>query len=304
MNNTPNTNVHKQTVLFAIISLLVMAVIVLGLYAYSLQNKVEEAWETNEDKDEKLVLLHQQLDSFQIELTQRMLYIKQLGGKTDSLEIMISQIQQDKNELVAKNQFNYRRYIEIKAKKQQYIAEIQLRDEEIELLITENKKLKKQNKALQTDIQRRKNSVAESRIQIDSLQSLQDKANKRLEQASRLKAYHINIEAINKRGKIRQDTRYRSKQAMNLRITYLIVQNKAAEEKNYQTTIKIKNAEGKIISQYPAEKYTVAHNFAYKGNDTEIEILYEREERFDKGIYLVEVYIDDYKAGSTTFEIY
>jgi len=174
-------------------------------------------------------------------------------------------------------------------------------ENKVEELLLENKKLESENSNLL--------------INVDSLNTITDSLSGKVAIASILNAEYIDVNAYKKRREKYRKTKL-AKRANKIELTCKIMKNPITVKGEKIVLLKIISPEGKSLGNFTKTGSTNEHqangsvgyadfkSFSYAGNEQEITLSFETEERnFLEGNYLLEVFIDGQVSGSATFSL-
>ena len=183
---------------------------------------------------------------------------------------------------------------------------LKLKDEEIEKLrevneelLTENTSLKTEKNTLSTTLR----EVNESKEELESKVAL----------ASQLRAENFKVIAINARGKER-DMPAKSRQIDKIKVVFNIAENEVAPIEGKNIMIRIVDDKGQVIFDVAKgsgtfmynnkeEFFTASQEILFDNSKQELSFEYMKGSSYPPGLYLLEAYTDDYKMGSTQFEV-
>lgn len=296
---------NKQTILIAIIAVLVVALGILGFFVFQMNNEREDALVDLDQKKQELQDTYLQLDSLSLQLQEALEEKERLGQQDDSLRQVIEKLEREKRQIRSGVDLTNRRYKEIKAKLSEYEALIVAKDEEIARLRDENTALRSEKDSL---------SATNENLsgQLNELEETTEKLSSKLSEASALRAYNINVIAVNSRGKERTDGDYKNRHIDKLKIVFQIGENKAADPGNRKVLIRIVGPGGKAISdlatgsgsfEYEGSElfYTTAKEILYDNTTQNVTVLYNRGKDYEDGKHIVELYAEGNLIGKSSF---
>ncbi len=175
-------------------------------------------------------------------------------------------------------------------------------ENKVDELLLENKKLETEN----TDL----------KVNVDSLNTVTTDLTNKVAIASTLNAEYIKVSAFKKKRANKYRKTKLAKRTNKIEMTCKIMQNTITENGEKTVLLKIVSPEGKSLGNYTKTGNTSEHqangsvgyadfkSFSYTGEEQELVLSYETEEReFPKGNYLLEVIIDGQVSGTATFTL-
>ncbi len=297
---------NKQTIFIAVIALLIVALAILGFFTYQLSGERTDALVNLEQKQDELQSTYLQMDSLSIRLQEVLAEKERLGEQDDSLRQVIAQLEKEKRQVRSGVDLTNRRYQEIKNKLADYENLIAAKDREIAQLRQENTALRSQKDSLSATTENLSGRV-------DELAQTTEKLSSKLNQASALKAYGLQVIAINKKGKERDEGEYKARQIDQIKIIFQIGENKAADPGNRKILIRLIEPNGKVVSDltagsgsftYNGEErlFTTAKEILYDNTAQRVTVLYNRGgAEYASGKHTVELYAEGNLIGQTSF---
>lgn len=298
----------KRTLsLVAIITALVAVIAFLGYYAYDLKQQVKADVAALETKQQQLQRVYTKLDSISNVLEEKILEIKQLGGKVDGLEKIKKQVEKEKYELKLSKKIPNSKYQKIIAKIHEYELMLVEKDTEIVKLRALNEQLANENSGL-------KQQTDSMQSQIEAAKSNVEDLDKKMKAAAILKVTYILVQAVDENNKVRTEPEYKSKHIDILRLTFRFDDNKIAEHGKRKLYFKIINPQGIVIDEPKGGggkfsengqeySYTASQETLFNNNGQPFIMDYQRGKPFESGQYLVEIFCDGAKIGQTNFVV-
>lgn len=190
---------------------------------------------------------------------------------------------------------------QLKAKYAKVVALNSELENRIDELLVENKTLYEKNESLKKDL----SSVSQEK----------DNLGKKVYTGSKLKAEYFTVSVYKKRSSGKFKETKLAKRANKIEVEFSLLDNAIAEKTEKTVYLKIVAPTGKVLGNpimgsdefeiegvEEKEKFSVKKQFTYTGEKQEMTLSYLEEElRFEKGIYLVEIYVDNYLAGSYSY---
>jgi hypothetical protein len=305
-NFEKDSNAKKDQSKNIIIIVLVLLVIISGIKLYTdyidRTKKTEEILLLSTENND----LNQRLDSVTYQLDLRIKEIEKLGGDVKALEAV-------RDQMIAERNSNKQRTASEIANLNNRINNlnnlIAQKDQEILELRAANQQLFSENQNLKTTKAEIEEEVAQLNIQRQDLQA-------KVNVASMLKAENINIAAVNSRGKERVETTkdFKNRQIERLKVSFQLADNKVAEKGPKNIYIQIKDPKGQAIFDVAKGSgtfmvngkelfYTLKQDLIFDNTHQELTFYYEKGTDYTSGTHEVQIYIDNYPAGSKTFTV-
>lgn len=302
----------RKTLLW--VALAVLAALNLIQLYFVLQEKKES---DNKDiiiatKTEEVLAARMKLDSISTQLDLKIAEIQHLGGSVDSLIVIKTQLEKDKNAIarsnsLAVNDFNkkVKSYETVLNQKDQ---EIQRLREELGIVIAQKDELAEQVQGLSS----------ENISLTDSVLTVKQKAIElegKVNIASALRAEEISVNAITSKGKEQDGGKYRAKKVDKLKISFRIQENSIAEKEAKQVYLRILDPDGAVLSDMATGSGSFLNNgremiysskeaIQFTNTNQEVNILYGRGGiPLKKGTYAIELYGEGYKMGAAEFTV-
>jgi hypothetical protein len=306
MNFDKDSNAKKDQSKNIIIIVLILLVLISGVKLYTdyvdRTKKTEEILLLSTENNE----LNQRLDSVTYQLDLRIKEIEKLGGDVKALEAV-------RDQMIAERNTNKQRSAAEIANLNNRINNlnnlIAQKDQEILELRAANQQLFSENQNLKTTKAEIEEEVAQLNIQKQDLQS-------KVNVASMLKAENIDIAAVNSRGKERVETTkdFKNRQIERLKVSFKLADNKVAEKGPKNIYIQIKDPKGQPIFDVAKGSgtfmingrelfYTLKQDLIFDNTNQELIFYYEKGTDYTSGTHEVQIFIDNYPAGSKTFSV-
>ncbi|TRX61720.1 chromosome segregation protein SMC [Fulvivirga sp. M361] len=293
----------KNNKAIVIIIVLVAVVVVQGIKIYLDHQESIAKEDQLANTEEELAITMQRLTNINEELALKIAEIEQLGGNVEELEQAKAEIEAE----LSKSRRTSRRTIQdLKDKADGYELLLKAKDVEIEKLKEINDELLTENTSLKTE----KNVLNDSLTQLN--ESKEELASK-VAQASQLKAENIQIFAINSRGKERESP-FKARQAEKIKVVFNIAENEVAPiegknilvrilDANEQVIFDVAKGSGTFMYNNKEAFYTANQEILFDNSRQQLTFEYEKGSEYEPGVYQLEVYTEDYKMGSTSFEV-
>ena len=295
--STPFSEMKRKFII--VIALLSTVIIIQAVKIYLDYSNKKQLTVTVENKEEELQGTITRLENIRQELDEKIEEMKKLGGTVTELEEARADLEA---ELGKKNKNNEA----LEAKARGYEQLLRNKDKQIRKLKTINKALFTEN----TGLKNTKNELS------DSILSLSENTAKLIEKvniASQLQAENIGTFAVNKRGKERKSP-FRNRHIKKLKVVFNIVENKVApiEEKeimirivdeNEQIIFDVANGSGTFMHNGKETFYTATQKVLFDNSQQTVTFFYDKGSKYNKGVYMMEVYTSGYKMGNRQFKV-
>lgn len=291
----------NRTPVFIVVALLLLAAVVFFYY----QNQQLE--DEKEKQFQEILLTQAKLDSIGDELDIRIQTIKELGGDVDTLEMIKTQLEADKKQLLVDAQYQRGRITKLNNRVDGYKELLVLKDEEIEQLKVLNEQLSEENTTLKVE----KNQLNQT---VQELEENKKELASKVAYASRLQIEGMQISAINDKGKERDGGEYRNRHIEQLKIQFTVVENEIAPIEGKELLLRVIAPDGNVLfdvtrgsGSFTFENremfYTAKQEILYDRNSQLITFLYNKGSDYGIGQHKVEVYTDDYLMGKGSFMV-
>lgn len=299
-NKLPEKKSNRNTIIVVILSVIVIAQAV-KIYIDHQESVKKENQLIN--TEEELATTMQKLTDISTELDQKIAEIEKLGGDVEELQKAKAEVEAELNRTRKRDR---QAIADLKDKVDGFQELLKLKDEEIVKLKEINDELLTQNTTLKTE----KNELSSTLREVnESKQELESK----VAIASQLKAENFQILAVNDRGKEREMPA-KSRQVDKIKVSFNIAQNDVAPIEGKNILVRIVDDKGQVIFDVAKGSGTFMYNNKEEFYTSNQEILFDNSKQlltfeyskgseYEPGVYLLEVYTDDYKMGSSRFEI-
>ncbi|WP_017732566.1 hypothetical protein [Nafulsella turpanensis] len=305
--NTPETkdaNKNKKTLFIAILALLL---IVNGVIYYMDYREKQELEAEINSKNTELLETYDQLNAISAELDAKIKEIEALGGDVAELKQAKAELEAEREQLRRSSDIAQRRYAEIREKVEGYETLLKQKDRELVQLRALSDSLYAENTNLKTT----QNILSDS---ISQLAKKRRELNEKVAIASRLKAENIQIIAVNRRGKEREDEEYRDRQIEQLKVKFNLADNPVAPIESKDILLRVIDPNGNVLFDVATgsgtmmvdgreEFYTAKQEILFDNTGQQLTFLYEKGSDYEEGIYNVELYADGYQIGEDTFKV-
>lgn len=175
---------------------------------------------------------------------------------------------------------------------------------QIEMMAAENQELAGENSQMQT-------TLTETAQRNEILEDRNDELETKLEQATILTISELEGVALRERRRGDEPTE-KARKADKLRICFTVNQNLVAEPGNRDFYIRLTDPNNQVLTYSPDEtidfegetiQYTVQRTVNYQNAAQEVCVVWEQEEKFDKGYYNVVVFTEGEEVGYKLFQL-
>ena len=278
-------------------------IIIQGVNWYLNSQELKEQDEKISTTEEELATTMQRLTEINEELDQKIAEIERLGGDITELETAKTEVEA---ELKRSRRANGQVIKELKDRVEGYELLLKNKDEEIERLKNVNQELLTENTSLKTE----KNQLGDS---INRLSQTSEELASKVAIASQLKVENVRIVAVNDRGRERESP-FRNRHVGQIKVEFNIADNDVAPiegkkilirivDENGQVLFDVARGSGTFIYNGKEEFYTAAQEILFDNTRQKLTYLYEKGSDYAPGSYLLEIYCDDYKMGSGSFDV-
>lgn len=292
-------NVKKDVttkVLVILLSLMLIAVCVLGflLYDLSQQNKmiVIKTQELGLEKDRLKTQLTELYDDYADLETNNDSLNAAINKDKEYIQTLIKELDRVKNYNYSIQQKYEKELGTLRSIMRHYVFQIDSLDQLNKQLIAENTTIKDDHKRIKHEM----DNVVERNDELELV----------IEGASVLKTTPLVVKFLNKRNK---ETRKTSK-VEKLQISFTIVSNNLASAGPRRVYLRIVRPDGYALSSgqsfdFGDKKisFSASRDIIYEKENLDVSIYYEVSETLTQGKYLVEIYADNQKIGDGSFQI-
>lgn len=246
-----------------------------------------------------------QLDSVETELNYKRAEIIKLGGKVDEMDLLLKQVQKDKEQLKKEKYFALADLEKYKAKVEVLVLQLSLSDSKISQLTSQRDSLFKFNQKLEKKIEQNNDSL---RLLAYNQKELESKINV----ASALRAGPIQINALTDRGKLKEGPVLKSRHIHKLRILFNLLPNDVAQvggkdvylriiEPDGSTLFNTSMGGGLFVFEGKEIPYTLHQNILFENNGQQVGYTYLKGNAFKTGKHTIELYSEGFKIGEGNF---
>lgn len=176
-------------------------------------------------------------------------------------------------------------------------------EDKIDEVLVENKSLYEKNDSLKEDVE----MLTQEKSTLD----------KKVDSGSKIKTEYVVVSAYKKRPSGKYKETKMAKRANKIDVSFTLLENpiSAKEEKTVYLRIVAPNGvelgnplmgsdEFKVAGNNETRKFSAKKTYTYAGKNQDMKIFYEEESKeikFEKGLYTVEIYIDNYLSGGASY---
>jgi predicted nuclease with TOPRIM domain len=290
-------NASKRTLLVTIVVMVLVTIIAfLVIQKIGLERK-------NQEKEAALDKAFIQLDSLSNELDDRILTISKLGGEIDTLLTIKTRLEEEKKQLLNKEERNKQTISGLRDKVEGYQELLLIKDEEIKQLTAINEQLLSENSGLKVETQELNQSIRDINKEKEQLQE-------KVALVSRLKVEGMTVYAV-KDGRERPDE-FRNRHIDNLKIVFTVGQNLVAPIEGKELLLRIVAPDGNVLFDVTRgsgtfmfegreQFFTAKKEILFDRSAQTVTVTYDKGSEFATGLHQVEVYTDEYLMGKGTF---
>lgn len=183
---------------------------------------------------------------------------------------------------------------------QNYVREIDSLHTVTQVLTAENIQMREEIR----QVQRRTTELTQDKAVLET----------KVEEASVLRAYQVEAMPFRIRGRGREDETDRSGRVEQVRVCFLIGENRITPPGEYNIYMRIADPRGSVLRVSDDLAYSFVHgadtlqysvkdSFYYENRQLNKCLTWQRIEEFEAGRHEVSLYTDDYYLGGTTFEL-
>jgi hypothetical protein len=298
------TKSNKASIIIAMLSIVVIIQSTKIFLDYREKGEMRQEIETT---TEDLSDTRQRLSEISLEVDQKIIEIKKLGGDVEDLRKAKAEIETQLKRNVA---WSSKAMKELKDRVAGYEELLKSKDTEIEKLKSLNTNLFTENRVLKTELNTQKSELTDS---INQLTKNKDELAGKVAIASQLKAEGIKVVALNDKDKERPSP-FRSRQLDKLKVEFNLADNKVAPiegkkimirltDENGQVIFDMAKGSGSFILNGKEEWYTAMQEILFDNTKQKLTFIYEKGSEYPSGNYLIEIFTDDYKMGSAQFTV-
>lgn len=300
---------------------LILALAIAGFFGYLYfkeKQNVEGKSREIEQKSAEIIQTNFKLDSIARELDIKMSELLALGGRIDELEAVKINLETDKRNLIHTNSVNMEEY---HARIKSYEQLLLQKEEELKKLRADNTRLTDENQELNranislqdanTELFREKEALTDT---VSHYALTNKELNEKVTIGAALRPMNYLVTAINRRGKERDGDEFKSKRVDRVKVSFRLAENPLTKKENKTIYLRLLEPTGNVISDMALGSgtflfggketvYTARQVVYYTNNGQTVDFTYDRDKKYEKGQYKVELYAEGFRVGQTTFVI-
>lgn len=246
-----------------------------------------------------------QLDSVETELTLKRAEIMKLGGKIDEMDLLLSQVRKDRDQLKKEKNLAAADLEKYKARVEVLMLQLTLSDSKISQLTSQRDSLFKFNQKLEKKIEQSNDSM---RLMAYNQKELEQKINV----ASALRAGPIQVNALTDRGKLKEGPVLKSRHIHKLRISFQLLPNEVAQVGGREVFLRVIEPDGStlfntsmggglFLFEGKEIPYTLQQSILFENNNQQVAYIYLKGNPFRTGKHTIELYAEGFKIGEGDF---
>lgn len=295
---------HKNSNMWMYVTLIILAIGIIGLSIYMLSIKKELSGLVAEKESQRLELV-EELNTLLVEHEK----IKVSYGEiSDSLVVIDSVIQSNAKEI--KSLLNYKwEYYKVKKKLSRLQVVSQNYVRQMDSLYQENTVLTEENLQMREEIQ-----IERKRNQ--NLVEEKDELSGKVEEASILGSYNIVANAVKVKGGSNETVTNKIRRTDRFKVCFTIGENSIVAAGNKSIYVRVAQPNKEIIAKGRGDQYTFEHkgemlqytmkkDIDYQNEAIDICMIWNRRQTVElqAGVYHVDIFDGDANIGHTTFEL-
>ena len=313
-----NESQKKQSVAWAIVAVLAVAVAMLGFLFFQQRAELTDQEATVMEKVREVAATRTTLDSISTVLNMKIAEVEKLGGDVAELNKVKEQLEADKLALSRTKKVETGKYLAKIKDYEKFLAE---KDVEIAQLQEQNQMLASSNDSLNTTVgslRTERETLVQRQTELSDSVMTYTAQNKELSEkvnrASALKAQNFKVLAITSKGKTRDDDAYKAKRVDKIKMVFDLPENPLTREERKEIYVRVLDPDGAVLSDDATgsgefevngqdTKYTSRETVAYQNNNQKVEMVYDNTAQFRPGKYSIELYAEGYRIGGGNFVI-
>ncbi len=320
-----NPNKGSEKKLKIALGIISFMAIVLGLLYFKELRDNKKNLLLNISQEKEIISTKYQLDSIEVQLSNKIKEIGILGGDVSDLLSQKKMLIEDKEMLSDSEHFTK---IKFDQKIKEYIKLLHKKDTEIKLLnvqngllLAQNDSLSKRAKSLSDEIKITKKALddslikaRETNVKVKEVEAINRGLSEKVNLAVALKAENINVYAISPKGKQKDGGSYKTDRVDKIRITFYLAHNTIANKEYKTIYLKIidpigatlsdlANGSGVFIYKNKECTYTAKQKIFFDDSHQTIEFIYSRGLAYKEGKHYIELYAEGVRIGEGFFEV-
>ncbi len=299
----PEVFQEKKSRVGLIFAILAVIIIVQGVKIFmDHEDKLELKEDIAVEESEHAATM-QRLNEIQADLELKIVELEKLGGDITELQAAKEEIEKELQNTKKRDKATISR---IQNKVSGYEELLVAKDKEIERLAALNEQLYTENKDLKVEanqLNRTINELSEEQLNLQG----------KIDVASKLAIQNVKVIAVSSRGR-ESESPFKARQVMQLKVTFNISKNDVAPIEGKQLMMRVMDPQGNVLFDVAKgsgtffylgkeEFYTATQEILFDNSQQEVIFFYEKGSNYETGKYEIEVYTEDYKMGTGSFEI-
>ncbi len=300
---------------------LILALAIAGFFGYLYfkeKQNVDGKSREIEQKTAEIIQTNFKLDSIARELDIKMSELLALGGRIDELEAIKIDLETDKRKLIHTNSVNMEEY---NTRIQGYERLLLQKEDELKKLRADNTRLSGENLELNranvtlqdanSELSREKDALVDT---VHQYALTNRELNEKVTIGAALRPMNYLVTAINRRGRERDGDEFKSKRVDRVKVSFRLAENPLTKKENKTVYMRLLEPTGNVISDMALGSgtfnfggketvYTAKQVVYYANNGQTVDFVYDRDKKYEKGQYKVELYAEGFRVGQTTFVI-
>jgi len=313
-----NESEKKQSVAWAIVAVLAVAVAMLGFLFFQQRAELTDQEATVMEKVREVAATRTTLDSISTVLNMKIAEVEKLGGDVTELNKVKVQLEADKLALSQTKKVETGKYLTKIKEYEKFLAE---KDVEIAQLQEQNQMLVSSNDSLNTTVgslRTERETLVQRQTQLSDSVMTYTAQNKELSEkvnrAAALKAQNFKVLAVTSKGKTRDEDAYKAKRVDKIKMVFDLPENPLTREERKDIYVRVLDPQGAVLSDDAMgsgefevngqeTKYSTRETVAYQNNNQKVEMVYDNSAQFRPGKYSIELYSEGYRIGGGNFVI-
>ncbi|MFQ3575146.1 MAG: hypothetical protein SNJ77_01800 [Cytophagales bacterium] len=312
MTQTKQENQKKSNSRSIFIILISILCIGIGVLFFMNIQKNEEIEAKNQTITEQATEISAKLTEIE-GLRSELISIKEerdrLGLSNDSLNLKIENL----NSIIKDYKNKGKAFESKKALYEKQLAELK---KERDKLLDEIAIYKSKSEALSQEVEELSTEKSKLSDSLSALKAKDSENEAKIAIASVLKTESFKIEVMDSKGKIREGDEFRSKRIDKLKITFKIADNKVAKQNSKNVYMRLVEPSGAAVFDLSSGggsfdskedgrtiSYTAKQSIDFNNSKQEVVFVYTKGSEYLKGTHKVQIYIDGYYSGESSFNV-
>lgn len=313
-SNSSNNSIVKAA--------LILALAIVGFFVFLYFQEKQDSDSKSVEiraKTEEVDLTNFKLDSLSHELDIKISELAALGARVEQLEKVKASLQRDKKNLLSGSKSA--NVAEYTSRISEYELIISEQEEELRRLRQENTILGEENTSIASSNTKLKTDNTQLKTEKDALNDsvvIYAKSNKELKEkvniGAALRPQSYLVTAINRRGKEKDGDEFKGKKVDRIKVSFKLAENALTKKENKVIIFRLLDPRGNVISDMAMGSgtftfagkqtvYTAKQTINYTNSNQIVDFVYDRESKYEKGSYTIELYSEGFRIGQTSFVI-